>query len=128
MIRIGRVKRWDKFALVVVLLFSFGALSAALFYLGKPIAAKLLTTHGLALTIAGLLQLEVSGLLENIMDRFSDEKEYPYGPPSHIMREIYNDPDSSISGFIENLLFYKPRTGFWLIVLGTAAQILGAWL
>ncbi|QYR52949.1 hypothetical protein [Lysobacter soyae] len=128
MIRIGRIKRWDKFALVAVLLFSLGVLVAALFCLGKPISAKLLTTHGLALTIAGLLQLEVSGLLENIMDRFSDEKKFLYGPPSHIMREIYNDPDSSIGGFIEDLLFYKPRTGFWLIVLGTAAQILGVWI
>jgi hypothetical protein len=126
--RIGRIKRWDKVGLLLTLLLSLGALAMFLASWGKPGAAKWLTTFGQLLTIAGVFQLEVSGLFDRVMDTFSDEKEYPYGPPSHIMREIYNDPDQSVSMLVESLLFFRPRTGFWLIVLGTAAQIWGTWL
>ena len=126
--RIGRIKRWDKLALLASLFFSLAALTASMVSLGNPAAGKWLITCGLSLTVAGLFQLEVSGLFETVMERFSDPKEFPYGPPSHIMREIAVDPDQSFRDKVESILFFRLRTGFWLIVVGTIAQIAGTWL
>ena len=64
----------------------------------------------------------------SILNKYSDEGEYPYGPPSHITRRITDDPDTSIRSALYNHLFSEHRTGFMLIVIGFAFQLLGVWL
>jgi len=51
-------------------------------------------------TAAGVVQLEVSGLFQKIMDVYGDEEKYPYGPPSHITRQIIDNPDRPAGGQI----------------------------
>lgn len=89
--------------------------------------SKALTASGLLFDIAGIVQLEISGLFETILDRYGDEKKYPYGPPSHVTRMIIDDPDSPLTP-IKNKLFYDRATGFQLISLGFVFQFLGVWL
>lgn len=88
---------------------------------------KLLATSGLLSTIAGLVQLEISGLFKRIFDEYNDEKKYPYGPPSYITREIIDNPDTPIRTSIRNYVYFNTSTGFWLIVFGTLVQIAATW-
>jgi hypothetical protein len=90
--------------------------------------ARLISSAGLIFDIAGIVQLEISGAFESILDEYSDEDAYPYGPPSHITRRIIEDPDTPIRNSLYNHLFNEHRTGFMLIVIGFAFQLLGVWL
>jgi len=95
---------------------------------GWSSAGKLVTTSGLLATIAGVVQLEVSGLLDKVLQHFADEVKYPYGPPSHITRQLIDNPDTPIRTGLRNILFFNLKTGFWLIIGGTTVQVFGAWL
>ena len=103
---------------------------SSLFYLchRNAIWVKLIATAGLLSTVAGLFQLEVSGFFEKIMEEYRDGEKYPYGPPSHIVREIIDNPDTPAWTWLHNILFVRVRTGFWLIVAGTLVQVAPVWL
>lgn len=90
--------------------------------------AKLLGTAGLLATVTGVVQLEVSGFFKKIIEYYDDEKKYPYGPPSHVIREIIDNPDTAIFTWFRNICFFNVSTGFWLIVIGTLIQVLAVWL
>jgi hypothetical protein len=89
--------------------------------------SKWLTSAGLMFDLAGIVQLEISGLFGRIIDEYDDEKKYPYGPPSHITRKIIDNPDRPVRTHLRNTLFFELRTGFRLIVLGCALQLAGVW-
>src|SRR5450830_384301 len=91
-------------------------------------AGKLISSAGLVAALAGLIQLEVSGFFSSLIEKFENEEEYPYGPPSYVTREIIGNPDHPIRTRILGLAFFEVRTGFWLIVVGTLLQLLGTWL
>lgn len=88
-----------------------------------------LSSAGLLFDLAGIVQLEISGLFERWLVKYSHEQKYPYGPPSHITRRIIadSDPDTPIRSYLSNLLFYELKTGFRLIVIGCALQLAGVW-
>lgn len=88
--------------------------------------SKALAASGLLFDIAGIIQLEISGLFDSILEEYGDVKKYPYGPPSSVTREIIDDPDSLLTP-IKNWLFYNRKTGFRLIVLGFIFQFSGTW-
>lgn len=123
-------KRYERFAFVVLLLLTAGAgiLGAYSAFGGLPNGAKWVGTSGLLATITGVVQLEVSGLFEKILTHYGDAEKYPYGPPSHITREIIDDPDRSFATWLRNTCYFDTRTGFWLIVLGTMTQVLAVWV
>ena len=126
--RIGKIKRWDKVGLLLTIVISLAALVMFFFRLGEASAPKWLSSFGQLLTIAGIFQLEVSGLFDRVIAGVADEEKYPYGPPSHITREIISDPDRPITMILEGVLFFQLRTGFWFIVIGTLAQLGATWL
>lgn len=88
---------------------------------------KLLASSGLVLTIAGILQLEVTGFFERVHGAFQDEKNYPYGPPSYYVREMIDNPDRPIRTGAKNLLFFDRRTGAWLLIIGSILQLAAVW-
>lgn len=90
-------------------------------------ASKWLTTSGLIFDMAGLVQLNISGLFECIIEKYGDETKYPYGPPSHITRRIIDDPDNPLRTRVRNVLYFDSKTGFRLIVAGCVLQLVGAW-
>jgi hypothetical protein len=123
-------KRHERIAFVVLLILSIGTgvLGAVCVIRGLSTGAKWLGTSGLLATVTGVVQLEVSGFFEKILHHYGNEKEYPGGPPSYITREIIDDPDRPLSTSLRNICFFSPRTGFWLIVLGTLLQVPAIWL
>jgi len=125
---LGEIKHQAKRGLIVCL--SLAAMAAALAIYSllarNGLSGKWWCTCGLFLTVAGLVQLEVSGCFAKFWDSYSDE-EYPYGPPSYICREIIVNPDAPISEYLRTSLFQVPATGFWFLVIGTLVQVLGTW-
>jgi hypothetical protein len=85
---------------------------------------KWLSSAGLMFDLAGIVQLEISGLFERYLDKYGDEHG---GPPSPIMRRIIDNPDTPIRTYLRNLLFFDLKTGFRLIVLGCTVQLIGVW-
>ena len=136
----SRIARWLKnaaynpFARLERLVFNSLMLCAAAALSATVILAiggagwqKMLATHAGLLQLAGLFQLEVSGLFSRVIDHYSDEAEYPYGPPSNVTRRIIDDPDKPIEMAVRNALYFRPRTGFWLIAAGTMIQTILIW-
>ena len=123
------MKKFDRTAFTIILLFTLAAfvLATLCFCLGDKTWGKWLGTSGLLATAAGVFQLEVSGFFDKIMGEYGDSEKYPYGPPSHITREIIENPDTPLRTWVRNALFFRVRTGFWLIVLGTFMQVIAVW-
>jgi hypothetical protein len=91
-------------------------------------AGKWLESAGLLFDIAGIVQLDLAGLFDRIMEQFGDAIKYPFGPPSNITRQIIDDPDRPVRTWLRNTFFFESRTGLRLLVLGFAFQMAGNWL
>ena len=124
------VKRFERHAFVVFLAISFTAFAYGLWLAAtaQPSAAKWFATSGLLATATGVFQLEVSGLVEKILDRYGDETRYPGGPPSYITRQIVDDGDRPIRTWLSDVAFFTPKTGFWLIIIGTVVEVCAIWV
>ncbi|SAL06082.1 hypothetical protein AWB67_06567 [Caballeronia terrestris] len=124
------MKRLERPVFLFLLLVAIGCAVAAVdaWYVGNASQGRWASTAGLVTALAGVVQLEISGLFTKVIDHYSDETKYPYGPPSYITRQIIDNPDTPIRTQVGNVLFFNMRTGFWLIVCGTVLQIIGSWL
>lgn len=123
-------KRDERKAFVVLLLATLatGLLGLYCVVFGWSNASKLLATSGLLCTIAGVVQLEVSGLFARISEEYSDDKKYPYGPQSYVTREIVHNPDTPFRSRLKGFVFFNTSLGFWLIVIGTFIQTAAVWV
>lgn len=123
-------KRFERYAFVLLSVAATCCLVAGIyvFFIGEAGSGAWLASSGLLATAAGVVQLEVSGLLQKIMGAYGNEEKYPYGPPSHITCQIIDDPDRPVRTWIQNTCFFDIRTGFWLIVGGTLVQVAALWL
>lgn len=92
-----------------------------------PSTSVLLGTAGLLAALSGFIQLDVTDFFGGLMREYGDDEKYPYGPPSRITRQIIDNPDRPVRTLIRNILFFRPRTGFLLVCLGTALQIVSLW-
>jgi hypothetical protein len=124
------MKRLERPVFLFLLLVAIGCVAAEIdaWYVGNASRGRWASTAGLVTALAGVVQLEISGLFTKVIDHYSDEMKYPYGPPSYITRQIIDNPDTPIRTKVRNVLFFNMRTGFWLIVCGTILQIIGTWL
>lgn len=118
------MKRAEKIALAALLAGALVCLVLA--PLGN--SSRWVTSAGLMLDMAGIVQLEMAGLFDKIAAAYFDEARHPYDPPSRITREIIDNPDAPVRTAIRNAVLFNGRTGFWLLVGGFAMQLLGAWL
>jgi len=89
-----------------------------------------MSTASVLIGLAGVVQLEISGLFVHWVQRYGDAGKYPSGPPSHITRQLSDvgDPDRPVRAWFYNIVLFEKRTGFQLIVLGGALQLLSIWL
>lgn len=91
----------------------------------SPLAGKLLGSSGLILTVAGVLQLEVSGLFDDIIEQYANSQQ---SPPSSVVREIIDNPDTPIRTAARNWLFFNRTTGIRFVVWGTLIQVAAIWV
>jgi hypothetical protein len=118
------MKRFEK--IILLFLLAAGVASLGFAFIGP--ASNWVTSAGLLFDIAGLVQLNISGLFEKIFTEYDDEKKYLYGPPSAVTREIIDNPDAPIRTSLRNMFYFESRTGFYLIVLGCVLQLAGVWV
>ncbi len=116
-------KRVEKIMLLALLVTTAVSVICAFFICGS----KLLATGGLLLTIAGIMQLEVTDFFRDIFDEYNDETKYPGGPPSSIARRVIDNPDTPNANMIESILFYQRKTGVYFLIVGSALQIVAVW-
>lgn len=126
------LKTSQRLFLVSLLVIAFGLLLAIPFAIRAGSAhfsvAKLLGSVGLVFDIAGIIQLEVSGAFDKWMEHYGDAERYPYGPPSHITRQIIDNPDTPFRTGMRNFLFFEHRTGIWLLLVGFVFQLSAVWV
>ncbi len=67
-------------------------------------------------------------LFEHWREKYGNEEKYPYGPPSHITRQIIDNPDTPIRNLIRQHAYAEKRTGFLLIVFGGLMQLMAIWI
>ena len=123
------MKRFERFGFNVLLSLTLAAGVLGLYAIlaALPTAGRWIASTGLLAVVTGVVQLEISGLFEKIMEHYSNEEKYPYGPPSRVTRQTIDNPDRPFT-WLHNICYFDVRTGFWLIVLGTFTQIAAVWL
>ena len=124
------IKPYLRWGLVGLLLASAAGLVVSVYGVitATPEAGKWFAVSGLLATMAGIIQFDVSGLIDRILEPYSDEEKYPGGPPSYITRQVIDNRDTPVRTWFRNIVFFNMRTGFWLVLGGTAIQVLAVWL
>jgi hypothetical protein len=90
--------------------------------------ARLASSSGLILDIAGILQLEVSGAFEKLTGEFFDKEKWPNGPPSNVTRQIIDNPYTPIWNKVQSRMYFDHGTGIWLLFFGFVFQLAGVWI
>ena len=123
------MRRFEQHAFVILLTItlSCGIIGFYMLMAGGA-ASKWIASTGLFATVTGVVQFEVSGLFQKIMEIYGDDEKYPYGPPSYITREIVANPDRPFVTWLQHVCFFNVKTGFWLIVIGTLIQVVAVWV
>jgi hypothetical protein len=115
-----------KFRIFMIALLFGAAASFAMGLFGHH--AKWFGSVRLMLDIAGIIQLELSGVFEKVFTEYNDVEKYPGGPPSRITRQIIDDPYAPVRTWLRNTFFFEHGTGIKLIIAGFVFQLLGVWV
>ena len=120
----------DRLVFLLVLAIGVAVFLAAVFgYVsGKLPGQKLLNTCSVAVGVASILQLRVSGWFDAVISEFGDEGKYPYGPPSYITRQIIDDPDHPIRTLVRNYVFFDANFGAHLAILSLLLAMIAIWI
>lgn len=127
-------KKLERHLLVVLLIATAGTTIAAVLSfipcvnLWSATTSDLFATAGLLAALSGFVQIDVTDFFTKVLERYSDDDKFPFGPPSHVTREIIDNPDKPVSTEIRNRLFMRPGIGFWIVIYGTALQIVALWV
>lgn len=121
--------RFEYRAVLILLLILAGACFVVGWFFAAPeVRGKWINSAGLMFDVGGVIQLHISGLFDEIVNKYGDAEKYPYGPPSHITRKIIDDPDRPIKMWIRTHLFLESTGGFYLLLVGFAFQLMGTWV
>ena len=94
---------------------------------GRIPGQKLLNSSSVALGLASILQLRVSGWFDAVISEFGDESKYPYGPPSYITRHIIDDPDHPFRTEVRNYAFFDANFGAHLAIVSLLLAMFAIW-
>lgn len=92
-----------------------------------PTAKWLNTASGLY-GLSAIFQARASGWFERLLEKYGDGEKFPYGPPSHITREVIESPDTPIRTSLRNTLFAEPGTAIILAILSVVIAIIAEWI
>jgi hypothetical protein len=113
--------------MLLLLIAALGCLVIGFGFAAPDLRGKWVNSAGLLLDVGGVVQLHISGLFDEIISEYGDETKYPFGPPSNITRRIIDDPEAPVRSWLGSFLFLQKNTGFYLLLVGFAFQLLGTW-
>jgi hypothetical protein len=95
---------------------------------GVPMAKWLNTASGF-FALSAIFQARASGWFDKVLEFYGDEEKFPYGPPSHITRDLsVSNPDTPIRAWLRNTLFYDAHTALVLGIVSIVFAMVAVWL
>ena len=119
--------RWLLSVLLIAAIACTAVALAGLHYDYVPMAKWLNTASGF-FGLSAIFQARASGWFDSVLEFYGDDKKFPYGPPSHITREIIDNPDTPIRTWLRNTLFFEARTALLLGIISIVLSMIAAWL
>lgn len=116
--------------LTFIMLFASGLIFAAsgFFFLSDGIRRATLWQIGACLLGAsGFVQILISTRNRHLVTLFQDSDAYPMGPPSHITRQLIDNPDPRISDRALYHIRFNIKFGLYIIV-AAALLALTTWI
>ncbi len=115
-------RRLVKLSALIAVIF----IAAAILFLSP----KLLTVSGMLFDLAGLARIFIDEEWEDITALYSNTDDYPYGPPSHVTRELFRDDNPDAIGEVSEEFETIARHLYWrrglaLVILGFVLQLVG---
>lgn len=90
-------------------------------------ASKAVTSAGIFLDIAGVIQLQISGLFGDIVRDYYEKLKNPPGVLNQLDWRTIRQKDSAARSLLRRHLFVRPQTGYILILCGFVLQLAGVW-
>jgi hypothetical protein len=90
--------------------------------------AKWLNTASGFFALSAVFQARSSGWFDKVLEFYGNDKKFPYGPPSHITRQILDNPDTPVRTWLRNTLFFEARTALALGIVSIILAMVAAWL
>jgi len=100
---------------------------AGLHYDCVPMAKWLNTSSGF-FGLSAIFQARASGWFDSVLAFYGDDEKFPNGPPSHVTREIIDNPDTPVRTWLRNTLFFEARTALALGIVSIVLAMVAAWL
>lgn len=119
---IATFRRMVKLSVLIALALIIGAIIFT--------SPKLVTISGMLLDLAGLARIFIDEEWEDIAELYSDTDKYPYGPPSHVTRELFKDDNPDAIGEVSEEVETMARHLYWrrglaLVLCGFVLQLIG---
>jgi hypothetical protein len=91
---------------------------------GSPfLGTRFLTLSGLAFDVGGVLRLFLYEEIRDKLEPFADDNEFPYGPPSVVMRELIMPEAGPYDASADDLsAFYFEKRGVFYLFFGFVLQ------
>lgn len=113
--------------MLAVALVCTGVTVGGFFFDHIPVARWLNTASGF-FGLSAIFQARASGWFNKVLEFYGDQEKFPYGPPSHITREIIDNPDTPVRTWLRNTLFFEARTALVLGIVSIVLAMVAAWL
>ncbi len=89
--------------------------------------SQLIQTFGITLGLTGFYQVANSDFFGMILEKLHAADGMGSSLQSHLVRQVIDNPDRPLRTKLRNLIFFEPKTGFYLIVLSFFVEVLGVW-
>jgi hypothetical protein len=77
--------------------------------------------------LTGVVQIAISDFFSEIFRQLEEFDDCNKGLPSILVRQVIDDPDRPIKTKLRNVLFFSPKTGFWIVAISFLVEIAGVW-
>lgn len=90
--------------------------------------AKWLDTASGFFALSAVFQARSSGWFSSVLEFYGNDEKFPSGPPSHITREIIDNPDRPLRTWARNILFFETHTALVLGIISIVVAMIATWL
>jgi hypothetical protein len=120
------IERW---AFLISLFAALGTMVVAILEFGSELDQRWMATSSSLLGLSSIFQLRISGWFERFIETYSDIEKYPWGPPSHVTRELVREGElPRWWRRLKRFSFSNPNTGAGLGLASLAVGMGSIWM